>query len=213
MQMSQSEALSFIGSLLMKMTGVLLVVADSVVIGEPQRAYIMKQREWYEQQQDMMNAAEQVDELMGESESMNDLQAKSTNTLALCPFCGGEAETLTAESMYGGYLFGIMCNDCRSRGDVYDTEAEAIAAWNSRADYHGYEQAAIEAWESIKAWNSRAEHGTMTAELVRAIEDVLRHSTDTVWVGEAETLVDRMVSLGVYKHDVYEGARPWEVDV
>lgn len=74
-----------------------------------------------------------------------------------CPFCGGEAETLTAESMHGGYLFGIMCNDCRSRGDVYDTEAEAIAAWNSRADYHGYEKAAIEAWESIKAWNSRAE--------------------------------------------------------
>ena len=74
-----------------------------------------------------------------------------------CPFCGGEAETLTAESMYGGYLFGIMCNDCRSRGDVYDTEAEAIAAWNSRADYHGYEQAAIEAWESIKKWNTRAE--------------------------------------------------------
>ena len=50
-----------------------------------------------------------------------------------CPFCGGEAETLTAESMNGGYLFGIMCNDCRSRGDVYDTEAEAIAAWNTRS--------------------------------------------------------------------------------
>ena len=50
------------------------------------------------------------------------------------------------------------------------------------------------------------------AELVRAMEDVLRHSTDTVWVGEAETLVDRMVSLGVYKHDVYEGVRPWEVN-
>ena len=50
-----------------------------------------------------------------------------------CPFCGGEAEVLTAESMNGGYLFGIMCNDCLSRGDVYDTEAEAIAAWNTRA--------------------------------------------------------------------------------
>ena len=56
------------------------------------------------------------------------------NELLPCPFCGGEAETLTAESMHGGYLFGIMCNDCRSRGDVYDTEAEAIAAWNSRAE-------------------------------------------------------------------------------
>lgn len=36
--------------------------------------------------------------------------------------------------MNGGYLFGIMCNDCRSRGDVYDTEAEAIDAWNTRAE-------------------------------------------------------------------------------
>lgn len=68
MKMTDSESLSFIGSLLMRMMGVLLVVADSVVIGEPQRAYIMRQREWYEQQQDMMNIAEQVDELMGESE-------------------------------------------------------------------------------------------------------------------------------------------------
>ena len=152
--------------------------------------------------------------------------------LLFCPFCGGEAETLTAESMYGGYLFGIMCNDCRSRGDVYDTEAEAIAAWNSRAamefdnwfylpkpkepiaevtgtthawdgtkvktdvfyqvqeqaainwakeldehiikricevwnsraDYHGYEQAAIEAWESVKAWNTRTDDYKRAAE-------------------------------------------------
>lgn len=88
--------------------------------------------------------------------STKDSQA-NFDDLRECPFCGGEAETLTAESMHGGYLFGVMCSDCRSRGDVYTTEAEAIAAWNSRADYHGYEQAAIEAWESIKAWNSRAE--------------------------------------------------------
>ena len=43
------------------------------------------------------------------------------------------------------------------------------------------------------------------AKLIRAMEDVLRHATDTVWVGEVETLVDRMVSLGVYGCEVYEG--------
>ena len=48
------------------------------------------------------------------------------------------------------------------------------------------------------------------AKLIRAMEDVLRHATDTVWVSEIETLVDRMVSLGVYGCEVYEGARPWE---
>lgn len=51
-----------------------------------------------------------------------------------CPFCGGEAEMLTAESMHGGNLYGVMCDYCAGRADVYDTEAEAIAAWNSRAE-------------------------------------------------------------------------------
>lgn len=70
------------------------------------------------------------------------------NELLPCPFCGNEAEILTAESMHGGYLFGIMCNDCRSRGDVYDTEAKVIAAWNTRAGrictcgWHGF----IDGW-------------------------------------------------------------------
>ena len=48
MQMSSGEALTLIGNIVMRSMGVLLVVADSVVIGEPQRAYIMRQREWYE---------------------------------------------------------------------------------------------------------------------------------------------------------------------
>ena len=64
--------------------------------------------------------------------SVSTVSVKDSQILRECPFCGGEAEMLTAESMNGGYLFGIMCNDCRSRGDVYDTEAEAIAAWNTR---------------------------------------------------------------------------------
>ena len=71
-----------------------------------------------------------------------------------CPFCGGEA---SKRLFYKG-KYRVHCNVCDAHsGDVCDTEAEAIAAWNSRVDYHGYEQAAIEAWESVKAWNSRAE--------------------------------------------------------
>jgi hypothetical protein len=60
--MSVTEALGFIGSLLMRMMGVLLVVADSVPMGEQQRDYIMRQREWYEQQQDSL----EIDQLLNE---------------------------------------------------------------------------------------------------------------------------------------------------
>lgn len=72
-----------------------------------------------------------------------------------CPFCGSEA---TVERIGKSGYFYVACNTayCCDFGR-FDTEAEAIAAWNTRVDYHGYEQAAIEAWESIKAWNSRAE--------------------------------------------------------
>lgn len=79
----------------------------------------------YRAEQIAKEAAKRLDEVRAGS---------SKSELLPCPFCGGEAEILTAESMNGGYLFGIMCNDCRSRGDVYDTEAEAVAAWNTRAE-------------------------------------------------------------------------------
>ena len=76
--------------------------------------------------------------------------------LLFCPFCGGEAHIDTWLHPVGE-RYSVMCCACFCETYRYTTEAEAIAAWNSRVDYHGYEQAAIEAWESIKAWNSRAE--------------------------------------------------------
>ena len=87
-----------------------------------------------------------------------------------CPFCGGEAAIVpTLDTTVREWFVtcgNLECNVLACRTKRYYTEAEAIAAWNTRADYHGYEQAAIEAWKSIKTWNTRATHGTLTAEQV-----------------------------------------------
>ena len=64
--MTSSEALGFIGTLLMRMMGVQLVVADSVPMGERQREYVMRQREWYEQQQDSLEIDHLLDNVMKE---------------------------------------------------------------------------------------------------------------------------------------------------
>lgn len=82
-----------------------------------------------------------------------------------CPFCGGKArpfELTWHAGQFGAHMFEkpywqVICGECKAAIGDFNSKAEAIAAWNSRVDYHGYEQAAIEAWESIKAWNSRAE--------------------------------------------------------
>ena len=64
MKMTESEALSLIGSLLMRMMGVLLVIADCVVANDKQRDYFKKQRDWYVRTQDLMEICEAVDDAM-----------------------------------------------------------------------------------------------------------------------------------------------------
>lgn len=69
-----------------------------------------------------------------------------------CPFCGGEAHTHDFSwhaSQFAGHMFAkpywqVICGKCRAAIGDFDTRAEAIAAWNARA-----------------------EHGTLTAEQVR----------------------------------------------
>ena len=46
-----------------------------------------------------------------------------------CPFCGGEAETWD-----GAGLWHVVCAKCGTVGSPCLTEAEAIAAWNARAE-------------------------------------------------------------------------------
>ena len=54
----------------------------------------------------------------------------SNKELLSCPFCGGEA-FLFEESEYCIY---VECEDCKIATPAYDSEAEAIDAWNTRVD-------------------------------------------------------------------------------
>lgn len=55
-----------------------------------------------------------------------------TSELKPCPFCGGEAGLYISPAKYGWkYAF---CKKCFSSMDDYDTEAEAVEAWNTRAE-------------------------------------------------------------------------------
>ena len=50
-----------------------------------------------------------------------------------CPFCGGEAELYEADGNEGPYMG--CCRSCDASGTVLRDKAEAIAAWNTRADH------------------------------------------------------------------------------
>lgn len=65
--------------------------------------------------------------------STKDLQANS-NALRVCPFCGGEASVQTT---YGYGVSEAFCLDCGAHTGHPPggcTEAEAVAAWNARAE-------------------------------------------------------------------------------
>lgn len=67
----------------------------------------------------------------------------SATELLPCPFCGGEAEIHPSndwDAKFTGSTYFAWCDKCETRGDYYNTEADAIAAWNTRApvEYEGW---------------------------------------------------------------------------
>ena len=73
--------------------------------------------------------------------------------LRKCPFCGGEADV--SESMVSGYglsgynynyeVFCVICG-CRTRF-FYNSEFEAIAAWNRRTQNIGKKECCVQGEE------------------------------------------------------------------
>ena len=56
-----------------------------------------------------------------------------------CPFCGGEAVFHNSLRPPETYPCRVYCDNCWAEVGGYSTEAEAIAAWNSRAEASGCE--------------------------------------------------------------------------
>lgn len=86
-----------------------------------------------------------------------------TTELLPCPFCGGEAMPVKQiEGRYAIARYSVSCNGCGLVAFYEATEAEAIAAWNTRAEL----------------WS-----GTLTAEQVR--EAIEKRFDFDVWVPPA----------------------------
>ena len=57
------------------------------------------------------------------------------DALKPCPFCGGEAKVAIGQGQHDGHGYIVFCDRCWVSQSYLDkTEAEAIEAWNTRAE-------------------------------------------------------------------------------
>ena len=74
-----------------------------------------------------------------------------------CPFCGGEAYICRTDFLNSESFYGVRCCDCESSSSQqYDTELEAIKAWNTR-----YEPP-TPGGPLVPAGNGRLRNGTLS---------------------------------------------------
>lgn len=74
-----------------------------------------------------------------------------------CPFCGGEADCSNSRFIqYGRKKWAVECPCCGVVSHFFDTEEEAIAAWNRRTDNIDAVPAKHGWWEEVKEWDFKA---------------------------------------------------------
>lgn len=89
-----------------------------------------------------------------------------TTELLPCPFCGGEARPVKQiEGRYAIARYSVSCNGCGLVAFYEATEAEAIAAWNTRAEL----KARISELE--KQWDTRDSDCIALEAKVNRLED------------------------------------------
>ena len=103
--------------------------------------------------------------------------AHTAVTLLPCPFCGWANNRSIGIWADGG--FWAECPDCFAQGPVEGSEAEAIAAWNTRATTADL-QARLEASEAecFKLAASVCIAEAVNAELVEGLERIEYQSTN-----------------------------------
>jgi Lar family restriction alleviation protein len=79
-----------------------------------------------------------------------------------CPLCGCEK----SEACYSEIGYAVYCDKCGARGPLAKTKADAIAAWNRRADDDNFKS--MKKRIAIQA----------TAELVDALRDLYDEQND-----------------------------------
>lgn len=112
-----------------------------------------------------------------------------------CPFCGGEAAVFT----YNNEEYDVKCRNpyCLAKSSRWDTEAEAIDAWNTRTD--DYKQAA-EYWQRMY---EQSFGRLITEEIVRC--------SDCAWFANDAMHGAWCKNFGASLHDDYDGFCAWGV--
>ena len=110
-----------------------------------------------------------------------------THTPLPCPFCGGEAKTISPLGF--GNVRAIECcnsDDCAATGPWACDEAEALTAWNTRADSH---HRLVEALEDARTALSITRTNVMT-EIGRCSDE-----SRSPWAGVPEQLAKRIAKI------------------